>query len=94
MRAGFLLSSLLFGAGWAAFGAATLRTPAFPGWAVVLLIVGAVVSILPLSDGALVVEVVAAAPASPSWRGGGASELRPPGVGQPVKVVERGTVMQ
>ncbi len=58
--AGFLLSFLLFGVGWAVFGAATLRARVFPRWAAVLLIVGAVVSILPLPSRALIVEVAAA----------------------------------
>ena len=58
--AGFLLSFLLFGVGWLLFGAATLRTRTFPRWAVVLLIVGAVVSILPLPSRALILEIAAA----------------------------------
>ena len=58
--AGFLLSFLLFGVGWAVFGAATLRARVFPRWAAVLLILGAVVSILPLPSRALIVEVAAA----------------------------------
>ena len=78
--AGFLLSFLLFGVGWAVFGAATLRARVFPRWAVVLLIVGAVVSILPLPSRALVVEV-AACLGFTLLAGGGASERRPPRVG-------------
>lgn len=58
--AGFLLSFLLFGVGWLVFGVATLRTRLFPRWAVILLMVGAVVSILPLPSRALILEVAAA----------------------------------
>lgn len=58
--AGFLLSFLLLGLGWVVFGAATLRTRVFPRWAVILLIVGAVLAILPFPSRALVLEVAAA----------------------------------
>lgn len=58
--AGFLLSFLIFGVGWVVFGVATLRTRVFPRWAVVLLIVGAVLAILPFPSRALVLEVAAA----------------------------------
>lgn len=58
--AGFLLSFLLFGVGWVVFGAATLRARVFPRWAVVLLIVGAVLAILPLPSRALVLQFAAA----------------------------------
>jgi hypothetical protein len=57
--AGFLLSFLLFGVGWIVFGVATLRTRTFPRWAVILLIVGAAISILPLPSRALIVEIAA-----------------------------------
>jgi hypothetical protein len=57
--AGFLLSFLLFGVGWLLFGVATLRTRVFPRWAVVLLIVGALLSILPLPSRALIVQLAA-----------------------------------
>jgi hypothetical protein len=57
--AGYLLSFLLFGVGWLVFGVAMLRTRAFPRWAVILLIVGAVISILPLPSRALIIEVAA-----------------------------------
>lgn len=57
--AGYLLSFLLFGVGWLVFGVATLRTRAFPRWAVILLIVGAVISILPLPSRALILEIAA-----------------------------------
>jgi hypothetical protein len=58
--AGFLLSFLLFGVGWLLFGVATLRTRLFPRGAVILLIVGAVISILPLPSRALILEIAAA----------------------------------
>jgi membrane-bound ClpP family serine protease len=58
--AGFLLSFLLFGVGWLLFGVATLRTRTFPRWAVILLIVGAIISILPLPSRALVLEIAVA----------------------------------
>lgn len=58
--AGFLLSFLLFGLGWVVFGAATLRARVFPRWAVVLLIIGAVLAILPVPSRALVLQLAAA----------------------------------
>jgi len=58
--AGFLLSFLIFGVGWLLFGVATLRTRTFPRWAVVLLVVGAVISILPLPSRALILEIAVA----------------------------------
>jgi hypothetical protein len=57
--AGFVLSFLLFGVGWILFGVATLRTQLFPRWAVILLIVGAIISIVPLPSRALIVEISA-----------------------------------
>jgi hypothetical protein len=57
--AGFVLSFLLFGVGWILFGVATLRTQLFPRWAVILLIVGAIISIVPLPSRALIVEIAA-----------------------------------
>lgn len=57
--AGFLLSFLLFGVGWLLFGVATLRSRVFPRWAVILLIVGAVIAILPLPSRALIVQLAA-----------------------------------
>ena len=58
--AGYLLSFLLFGVGWLLFGVATLRTRIFPRGAVILLIVGGVISILPLPSRALILEIAAA----------------------------------
>ncbi len=60
MLAGFLLSFLILGVGWVVFGVATLRTRVFPRWAVILLIIAAVLVILPFPSGALVLEVAAA----------------------------------
>ena len=54
--AGFLLSFLTFGVGWVVFGVATLRTRVFPRWAVILLIIGAVLAIPPFRSRALVLE--------------------------------------
>jgi hypothetical protein len=75
--AGFLLSFLLFGVGWLVFGAATLRTRVFPRWAVILLIVGAVISIVPLPSRALIVEIAAGYLGFTLLRGRGASEQQP-----------------
>jgi hypothetical protein len=55
--AGFMLSYLLFGVGWLLFGVATLRTRTFPRWAIILLIVGAALAILPLPSRALIVQL-------------------------------------
>ncbi len=60
MLAGFLLSFLILGVGWVMFGVATLRTRVFPRWAVILLVVGAVISILPVPSRALILEVAVA----------------------------------
>jgi hypothetical protein len=72
--AGFLLSFLLFGVGWLVFGVATLRTRVFPRWAVTLLIVGAVISIIPLPSRALIVEIAAGYLGFTLLTGRGASE--------------------
>jgi hypothetical protein len=75
--AGFLLSFLLFGAGWIVFGVATLRTRVFPRWAVMLLIVGAVISIIPLPSRALIVEIAAGYLGFTLLTGRGVSEQQP-----------------
>ncbi len=75
--AGFLLSYLLFGVGWVVFGVATLRTRLFPRWAVILLIVGAIVSIIPLPSRALIVEIAAGYLGFILLTGRGASEQQP-----------------
>jgi hypothetical protein len=58
--AGYLLSFSIFGVGWLLFGVATLRTRIFPRAAVILLLVGAVISILPLPSRALILEIAVA----------------------------------
>ena len=78
--AGFLLSFLIFGVGWVVFGAATLRTRVFPWWAVILLIVGAVLAILPFPSRALVLEVAAACLGFTLLTGRDAAERRSPRV--------------
>jgi hypothetical protein len=75
--AGFVLSFLLFGVGWILFGVATLRTGVFPRWAVILLIVGAVISILPLPSRALIVEIAAGYLGFTLLTGRGTSERQP-----------------
>ena len=75
--AGFLLSFLLFGVGWVVFGVATLRTRLFPRWAVILLIVGAVISIVPLPSRALIVEIAAGYLGFILLTGRGESEQQP-----------------
>lgn len=75
--AGFLLSFLVFGVGWLVFGVATLRTRAFPRWAVIVLMVGAVLSIIPLPSRALIVEIAAGYLAFTLLTGRGASEQQP-----------------
>ena len=75
--AGFLLSFLVFGVGWLLFGVATLRTRVFSRGAVVLLIVGAVISILPLPSRALVLEIAVAWLGFALLTGSGASNQQP-----------------
>ncbi len=75
--AGFLLSFLLFGVGWILFGVATLRTRLFPRWAVILLIVGAFISIVPLPSRALIVEIAAGYLGFTLLTGRSASEHQP-----------------
>lgn len=54
---GFIVSFLLMGLGWLSFAVATLRTRIFPRWAVVLLMVGSVVTILPMPSRTLLLSV-------------------------------------
>ena len=75
--AGFLLSFLVFGVGWLLFGVATLRTRVFSRGAVVLLIVGAVISILHLPSRALVLEIAVAWLGFALLTGSGASNQQP-----------------
>ena len=72
--AGFLLSFLVFGVGWLVFGVATLRTRVFLRWAVIVLMVGAVLSIVPLPSRALIVEIAAGCLGFTLLTGRGASE--------------------
>ena len=74
--AGFLLSFLIFGVGGVVLGVATLRTRVFPRWAVILLIVGAVLAILPFSSKALLLEIAVACLGYPfDQEGGGGPAL-------------------
>ncbi len=75
--AGFLLSFLVFGVGWLVFGVATLRTRVFPRWAIIVLMVGAVISIIPLPSRALIVEIAAGYLGFTLLTGRGASEQQP-----------------
>jgi hypothetical protein len=54
---GFVVSYLLMGLGWLAFAVATLRTRIFPRWAVVFLMVGSVVTIVPMPSRTLLLSV-------------------------------------
>jgi hypothetical protein len=75
--AGFVLSFLLFGVGWILFGVATLRTRLFRQWAVILLIVGALISIVPLPSRTLIVEIAAGYLGFTLLTGRSASERQP-----------------
>ena len=57
---GFILSFLLVIIGWVLFGVATLRARIYPRWAAVLLIVGAVVSFVPIPLSGIVLSVAVA----------------------------------
>jgi hypothetical protein len=57
---GFVVSYLLMGVGWLLFAVTTLRTKVFARWAVVLLIVGAVITVVPMPSRTLVLAVAAA----------------------------------
>jgi hypothetical protein len=58
--AGFMLSYLVMAAGWLLFAVASLKTRVFPRWAVALLIVGAVVTLLPMPSRTLLLGVAVA----------------------------------
>jgi hypothetical protein len=58
--AGFVFSYLVMGVGWLLFGIATLKTGVFPRWTVVLLIVGAIVTALPLPSRTLLLGIAVA----------------------------------
>jgi hypothetical protein len=55
-----VVSYLLMGVGWLLFAVTTLRTKVFARWAVVLLIVGAVITVVPMPSRTLVLAVAAA----------------------------------
>jgi hypothetical protein len=57
---GFVVSYLLMGLGWLLFGVATLRTHVFARWAVVLLIAGAVITVIPMPSRTLVLALAVA----------------------------------
>ncbi len=57
---GILPSIIAFGLGWLLFGVATLRAGVFPRAAAILLVVGAVVTVLPLPFTTLVLDVAVA----------------------------------
>lgn len=58
--AGFLISYAVLAIGWTIFGVATLRARSYPRGPVILLIVGALVSFLPLPSRTLILSVGAA----------------------------------
>lgn len=58
--AGFILAFLLVVLGWLLFGVATLRARVYPRWAAVLLIIGAVVSFVPIPLSGIVFSVAVA----------------------------------
>ena len=57
---GFVVSFLLMGVGWLLFAVATLRTRVYPRWAVLLLMAGSVVTIVPMPSRTLVLSVAVA----------------------------------
>jgi hypothetical protein len=56
---------------------ATLRTQTFPRWAIILLIVGAAIAILPLPSRALIVQLAVGYLGLTLLRGRGTSEQQP-----------------
>lgn len=58
--AGFMLSGLAVAIGWALFGLATLRAGVFPRLAAIVLVVGAVITFLPLPATTVVIDVAVA----------------------------------
>ena len=57
LDAGFMLSGLAVAIGWALFGVATLRAGVFPRIAAIVLIVGAILTFLPLPATTVVIDV-------------------------------------
>jgi len=57
---GFMLSGIAVAVGWALFGVATLRARVFPRRAAIVLIVGALLTVLPLPATTLLIDVAVA----------------------------------
>lgn len=57
---GFVVSFLIMGLGWLAFAAALLRDHAVARWAVILLMIGSVVTMVPMPSRTLVLAIAAA----------------------------------
>lgn len=57
---GFMLSGIVVALGWALFGVATLRARVFPRIAAIVLIIGALLTVLPLPATTLVIDVAVA----------------------------------
>lgn len=57
---GFVASFFIMGVGWLLFAAATLRTGIYPRWTVILVMVGATVTIVPMPSRTLVLAVAVA----------------------------------
>lgn len=60
LLAGFVISYLLMGLGWLVFAVAVLRTGMFPRWAVLLLMVGAVFTVIPMPSRTLILAIAVA----------------------------------
>ena len=58
--AGFFVTFLIMGLGWLLFAVASMRTGVFPAWAVGLLMVGALVTIVPLPSRTLLLSLAVA----------------------------------
>ncbi len=57
---GFMLSGIIVALGWALFGVAMLRARVFPRRAAIVLIIGALLTVLPLPATTLVIDVALA----------------------------------
>lgn len=75
--AGFILSFLLVVIGWLLFGVATLRARVYPRWAAILLIVGAVISFIPIPLSGIALSVAVAWLGFILFTGRGASVEQP-----------------
>lgn len=74
---GFFLTFITFGVGWLLFGIATLRARIFPRAAAILLLIGAVISVLPLPFTVVVLAIAVA------WLGFALFTGREASAGQP-----------